>query len=171
MKFTTISVFLSIIFTISGCSPKRAEVALDYSKIQMLDAENLAETGIVEAYKNLEPELRIHISSTAEIQELIDPNAPSYSVRALGSEYIIYSPSTTTGEYESWGLATYALFKIVNDQLANSNVRFYALNSGNDLSGIFLTQQQAEAAKASIPKRSDWPYLPSDQGPWYGQYH
>jgi hypothetical protein len=43
--------------------------------------------------------------------------------------------------------ATYALFSIVNTQLAGSPCRFYAINGGNELGGMFLTPEQCEAAK------------------------
>jgi hypothetical protein len=36
---------------------------------------------------------------------------------------------------------------------------------------MFLTPEQAEAAKKSLPRKVDWPYLPVDRQPWYGQYH
>jgi hypothetical protein len=81
-------------------------------------------------------------------------------------------PSPLGGdEHESWGVATATLFEIVNRQLVAAPVKFYALNSGNDLTGIFLTEQQAEAARKALKHRSDWPYLPTMHAPWFGQYH
>jgi hypothetical protein len=74
-------------------------------------------------------------------------------------------------EDESWGKATYALFSIVNAQLAGSPYRFYAINGGNDLGGMFLTLEEYEAAKRSLKRKSDWPYLPTDEPPDYGQPH
>jgi hypothetical protein len=64
-----------------------------------------------------------------------------------------------------------AFFTIVNDQLARSHYRFYAINGGNDLFGVFLTPTLAEAAQKTLPNKSDWPYLPKDEPPWFGQYH
>jgi hypothetical protein len=64
-----------------------------------------------------------------------------------------------------------ALFSIVNAQLKNSTHRFYAINGGNDLFGMFLTPAEATAAQKSLPNKSDWPYLPKDEDEWYGQYH
>jgi hypothetical protein len=49
--------------------------------------------------------------------------------------------------------------------------RFFAINGGNDLGGMFLTPAQAEAAKQSLPRKQDWPYLPTASKPWYGRYH
>jgi hypothetical protein len=55
--------------------------------------------------------------------------------------------------------------------LANSEYRFYAINGGNDLGGMFLMPAQAQAAQKALPNKRDWPYLPEDVPPWYGQYH
>ena len=72
--------------------------------------------------------------------------------------FAIYGPdSDDIGD--SWENATVALFTIVNDQLANSTHRFYAINGGNDLFGIFLTPAQAEEVRTS---GSNWPHLPNE---------
>ena len=55
--------------------------------------------------------------------------------------------------------------------LATAPVKFYALNAGNDLMGIFLTERQAAMARKTIKRRSDWPYLPTMRAPWFGQLH
>jgi hypothetical protein len=141
---------------------------LDYSKMIILDAEDLAEGGIQAAYKDLLPELLKYVKEADEITEALDNNAPSYSVHHHGRTYAIYAPEN---EDDSWGNATYALFSIVNAQLAGSLYRFYAINGGNDLGGMFLTSEQYEGAKRSLERKSDWPYLPSDQPPLYGQPH
>lgn len=146
-------------------------LALDYNKAHHLDAENLAEQGIAKAYHEVLPELRQYLKNPAAIEEIADEYATRYAVRVSGQEYVIYTPDVSDGEGRSWGTATYVFFKIINDQLVGSEVRFYALNSGNDLFGIFLTPQQAEDAKRSLPTRTDWPYLPNAEWPWYGQYH
>ena len=90
------------------------------------------------------------------------------AVSCLGTDYPIYAKGD---EDESWGRATFALFDIVNRQLAKTPYRFFAINGGNDLGGLFLTPPQAEAAKKSLPRKQDWPYLPSANKPWYGRYH
>jgi hypothetical protein len=142
------------------------EFKLDYSKIVLLDAEDLAEGGIQAVYKDLLPELLKYVQEADEITEVLDDKAPSYSVHHRDHEYVIYGPEN---EYdESWDNATYALFSIVNTQLTGSPYRFYAINGGNDLGGMFLTSEQYESAKRSIERESDWPYFPSDQPPAYG---
>jgi hypothetical protein len=97
---------------------------LDYGKMICLDAEFLAEKGIKERYDSLAGELRQYVREPAEVQEVCDDDAPSYFVKSRGVEYPIYSPDAPEGEGQSWGRATYALFKIVNDQLTTSEYRF-----------------------------------------------
>jgi hypothetical protein len=84
---------------------------------------------------------------------------------------VIYSPELPEGEGQSWGRATHALFAIVNNQLAKSEYGFYAINGGNDLGGMFLTPSECEEARQPLPRKGDWPYLPTDEHPWYGECH
>lgn len=146
-------------------------VALDYEALVPLDAEDLAEQGIGEAYERLLPELRKYVAQPAELEELIDADSGSYTIRVSGQEHVIYSPSAPGTEQERWGRATCFFFSVVNSQLASSNTRFYAVNGGNDLGGMFLTSEQAEAARTHLPRKADWPYIPELGGPWYGQFH
>lgn len=144
---------------------------LDYSRVIHLDAEDLAEQGMAEGYLRLLPELKAYVAVPLVLTEKVDSDRGHYTVFADGFAQRI-SPSPLGGdEYESWGVATAALFKTVNRQLGGTSVKFYALNSGNDLMGIFLTERQATAARKTIKRRSDWPYLPTMQAPWFGQYH
>lgn len=144
--------------------------SLDYGKAIHLDAEELAETGIAEAYGKIRGQLQAYVQVPAELSEIIDPDAPRYSVRAAGTDYPVYGPDMPHDEYQSWGIATFVFFKIVNDQLKDTGTQFYALNGGNDLFGIFLTAAEAKAAKRAMPKKpTDWPYLPTADHPWYGQ--
>ena len=145
-------------------------VALDYEQLIPLDAENLAEQGIGEAYEKLLPQLKTYIAQPAEIQEVIDADLGSYAIRAMGQEHVIYSPNAPGTEQESWGRATYFFFLVVNSQLAASGVHFHALYGGNDLGGMFLTPEQAQAAQVNLPRKADWPYIPQLSEPWYGQF-
>src|SRR5947209_2441150 len=103
------------------------EFTLDYSKMVLLDAEDLAEAGIKGAYDSLAPQLSRYVSPPTEVQQVIDNDARSYVVRCGGTEYVIYSPGLPDHEGQSWGRATQAFFKIVNDQLGKSEYRFYAI--------------------------------------------
>lgn len=145
---------------------------LDYGRAIHLDAEELAETGIAEAYGKIRRQLQSYVQSPADLSEIIDPDAPRYSVRVAATNYPIYGPEMPNDEYQSWRIATCVLFKIVNDQLKDTGTQLYALNGGNDLFGIFLTTDEVKAAKRSMPKKpTDWPYLPTADHPWYGQPH
>ena len=144
---------------------------LDYDKMVFLDAEDLAEAGIKEAYQSTMRALGQYVSEPTEVQEVVDNKAPSYVVKCAGLEYVIYSPALPEVEGRSWGRAAHAFFKIVNDQLTKSEYRLYAINGGNDLGGMFLTQSEREAARKSLPRKEDWPYLPTLEHPWYDQYH
>lgn len=169
MTFTRLLSILALALATSGCNARQPAMTLDYDTLIFLDAESLAETGIGQAYEQLLPELGKHVADPARLEEVIDPGLPRYAVRIDGREYVVHAGADAGGG--SWGTATYVFFKIVNDQLADTDVRFYAINSGNDLGGMFLTPEQAEAARASLPRPADWPYLPEAAGPWYGQHH
>jgi len=142
---------------------------LDYGNMLPLDAEDLAELGIKRKYESILDQLKRYLPDPSEVQEVIDNEAPAYLVKCRGAEYVIYSPAISCDE--CWGRAAYAFFTIVNDQLTTSGYRLYAINGGNDLGGLFLTPSECDAARLSLPRREDWPYLPTSQHPWYGQYH
>jgi hypothetical protein len=141
--------------------------ALDYDQMVMLDAEDLAEGGIARAYSHLSPQLRRYVPSPEAIEEVVNPDAPSYAIRFRKNLFQIYGPGRRA---DSWNLATYVFFKLVNDQLGNAPVRFYAINGGNDLGGMFLTKPQVDEARENSHEE-DWPYLPNDEPPWHGRPH
>lgn len=125
---------------------------------------------MVEGYSRLLPELKAYVAAPLVLSEKVDVERSFYTVLAGSSIQHIFPSPLGGDEYESWGVATAALFEIVNRQLVSAPVKLYAINSGNDLMGIFLTQHQAEAARKTLKRRSDWPYLPA-MVPWFGQYH
>jgi hypothetical protein len=146
---------------------------LDYERLVFLDAESLAEVGMREAYDSLLPELCKYLSRDAlPIEEMTDHHVGRYSVRCGTREFAISGPELSeNSHYNSWGRASFAFFTIINDQLAASDYRFYAINGGNDLGGMFLTPAQAQAAQKTLPHPRDWPYLPANEPPWFGQFH
>ena len=91
--------------------------------------------GIKRAYDSMLDEFRRHGADPAEVQEFVNTDDPSYSVKFCGVEYVVYSPDLSHDG--SWGRATYAFFKIFNDQLSGSDYRLYAINGGDDLGGMF----------------------------------
>jgi hypothetical protein len=143
---------------------------LNYDDSIPLDAEALAEAGIAEAYGRLFPKLCEFTKQPATVTEERDDDAPSYSVRCGGKTFVIYAPGSDD-MINSWGNATVALFTVVNDQLEKSPYRFYAINGGNDLFGIFLTPAQVAQAQKALPNKRDWPYLPKLEQVWFGQFH
>jgi hypothetical protein len=161
-------VVLLVSFGVAMSGDRCMAAELNYDNLILLDAEDLAETGIKQAYEELLPILKKHIASPAPITEHYDNNAPSYSVVCQGVTYPIYGP----GDHEeSWGRAAFAFFDIVNRQLAQTRYRLFAINGGNDLGGLLLTVADAEAAKKSLKNKRDWPYLPTAKAPWHGMYH
>ena len=163
--------FLSFICALLGLgvAPVVQAAPLDYNQMILLDAESLAETGIKEAYERVLPALKMYVAQPAPLEELIDHDAPAYAIRAFGTSHEIYSPETS--QEQSWANATFVLFHLVNRQLAGQSHKFYAINSGNDLGGMFLTDAQYQAARASLKQKSDWPYMPTQDAPWYGKPH
>ena len=152
-----------------GASAHSQSSPLNYDHLIILDAEDLAEVGIKDAYARLLPTLQRYVKHPAAVEEVEDKETPAYSVVSNGVRYEIYGPGTS--EVQSWGNATYALFSVVNSQLSTSPYRFYAISGGNDLGGVFLTESQVKAAISTLKRRTDWPYLPSRDHPSYGQHH
>jgi hypothetical protein len=143
--------------------------AIDYVAALILDAEELAEKGVAEAHQGLSTQLSELGIAPAAVSENVDADAGTYTVRSGGTDYPISGRSIPASH--SWGLATFALFDIVNQQLAGHRLALYAINGGNDLFGIFMTPTQAERARRAVPRKSDWPYMPTAEPDWFGMYH
>lgn len=146
--------------------PNLAEYPLDYDNVTHLDAEDLAEEGIRAAYLELLPQLRRYKSAPLEVTEELDSENGSYAVIAGGERYEIWGPDLNANE--GWPRAAAAFFIIVNRNLAEAQHKFYALYGGNDLSGIFLTEEELLLARKAIKRPSDWPYMPIMRAPHYG---
>jgi hypothetical protein len=140
----------------------------DVDDVILLDAEDLAKQGILEAYEQLHPQLRQYEASNVDIVEEFDDDDDdddTYTVFADGKRYDIRGNGV---EGDPWALATVAFFEIVNGSLAGSSHRFYALYGGNDLAGIFLTDEQFAVARESIGRHTHWPWIPVNHPPDYG---
>ncbi len=162
---------IAALFTARGASRTGAASPLDYDRMFILDAEELAEAGICDAYEEIRPTLAQYVEAPAEVVEEIDDKTPSYRVSAAGRTHGIYGPDLDEDGAGIWGRATVVLFDIVNSQLGNAEVKFYAINGGNDLGGVFLTEAEVEAARSALNRKTDWPYLPALEHPWFGQHH
>jgi hypothetical protein len=143
--------------------------AIDYDSALSLDAEELAERGIAAAFAELSAQLRELGIEPASVEEHVDPDVGVYAAHSGGISYSISGPSIPVSH--CWGLATYALFDIVNRQLAGHSLKFYAINGGNDLFGIFMTPAQSEHARNALPRKADWPYMPTPEPGWFGMHH
>lgn len=142
------------------------EDPLDYDKLVALDAEDLAEQGILSAYLELLPMLKQFAESPIEVTEDINNDEASYSVSAAGQTFQIWDVGAKNPD--GWERATVVFFEIVNANLQTSSHKFYAFYGGNDLSGMFLTEEEVAAARVALKKRSDWPWLPVNVPPHYG---
>ncbi len=141
---------------------------LNYDEMHLLDAEDLGEGGIAEAYEELMPEFIKLVKDPAPIEEDKDGENTVYSVTSQGRTFPIYSPDLEDDEGQNWGRAAHALFTIVNMQLEDQETKLYAVNGGNELGGFFLTLSQYEDAKTTNSEKSDWPYLVKLEHPSYG---
>ncbi|WP_422731396.1 hypothetical protein ACOV1V_15945 [Leclercia pneumoniae] len=106
-----LSKLLKYFFKPSHSSP------LDYDKLHLLDAENLAEEGSGDAYKRLLPELNKYLDNPAALSEQRDPDIPFYKVQCNGDEFLIYSGNLAESEAESWIRATFCLFRLSTNSL------------------------------------------------------
>lgn len=137
----------------------------DEDDVVLLDAEDLADGGILQAFEQLHPQLRQYDAADIDVAEEYDGEAGTYTVLAGGKSYVIRGPHARG---DIWVLATIAFFDIVNAGLAQASHKFYALYGGNDLAGVFLSDEQFHAARSSIERHSHWPWMPVDRAPDYG---
>lgn len=166
------SLQVSICLLLWSCnSGKQESFRFDSEEIIWLDAETLAEGGVKEAYDKLVPRLRTYGAKLDKVEESLDVESSRYVVKHRGERYVVYAPEVPSGEGRSWARASFALFSVVNRQLEDSELRFYAIDGGNDLRGIFLKSAELETAKKALPYKADWPYSMTLEHPWYGQLH
>lgn len=141
---------------------------IDYEAAIMLDAEELGEGGVGEAYTRLQPHLlELGVMPPAPLVEEWTED-DSYIVTCAGERYVVI-PNPVTDN--NWAAGTFALFDIVNRQLTQTAHRFYAINGGNDLFGIFLLPDSAVRAREALARPTDWPYLPVLDNDWGGMHH
>lgn len=145
-----------------------ADGVIDYDVAIVLDAEDLAEGGIAQAYSALHPVLRELGVTPAPVVEHDDGD--NYRVEFEQETYLVFDDDLSEDE-DPWGRAIFALFDIVNRQLGGVEHKLYAINGGNELTAIALTPTSVERARAALPNKHEWPYLPTDEPDWYGFPH
>ncbi|NOX72543.1 MAG: hypothetical protein GXP03_02575 [Alphaproteobacteria bacterium] len=134
----------------------------------LLDAETLAEDGLIDAILEIGSQLR-HRGVSIRSISVIENDGSNYTIEVNGTTYTAYTSEQVD---DSWRFATETFFRIVDDLLpAGSNDRFYALYSGNDLSGFFLPPEVIPFFAEAGMDKSELPYLPSREAPWYGMEH
>jgi hypothetical protein len=150
----------------------------DSHRLFMSDAENLAEGGIGEFIREIEPFLAAQGVHLPEIEDEVSEKG--YVVQVDGVAHKIYDEAEfkrdCSGEQPGlmWGLSSVRGFGIVNELLdaAGSQERVYAVNGGNDLFAFFLSPALfkliTEHPNAS-PK--DGPYQLTEEYPWHGAPH
>jgi len=143
-----------------ACSNSQAQSEFDYSRLIILDSESLCESGIEDAYDDVKTELS-KIIEPLEVTRFEVEN-DDYIIKFNGQKFPVYIYATDKSVEGCWQNATNIFFHIVNEQLKNSDKKFYAFYGGNDLFGGFLTPAEVNLIKAENPKSEyEWPYLPS----------
>jgi hypothetical protein len=149
---------------------KDTESPLNYDDLISLDAETLAEEGIAGAYQRLLPELKNISAIPLRFMSILILKSQNTKCRVMGrsSLYILQKSLVLKRKV---GQEQHILFVIVNAQLCDSEITFFAIDADNNLSGMFLAEQEAMAARNIIKSEADWPYIPTLDAPFYGQYH
>jgi len=144
------------------------DLSFDWDRAIPLDAEELAEGGMEEAYARIAKEFRKLGVGLAPVQSLSD--AEGYAIACGGRTIQVYRErDVAKGGLQ--GMATVALFDLVNGQLCDQPFRLWALLGGNDLCGIILSEDEAIKARKKLPRKQDWPYLPRLGDAWLGMHH
>lgn len=89
-------------------------------------------------------------------------------MRAIGVDPIDITP-ILDGNNTNWTWATFVYFSFINGQLEQTDYRYYAQYSHNDLSGIFLNAEQLLQYKNKTEESSWHPYIPTMIPPNFGQ--
>jgi len=127
---------------------------INYDEMLFLDAEDLAEQGVALAYEEIKSKFQERGIDLSPIEEVIDNENGTYHVIYGGKTYCIYEDFN---DKNSWVNATVALFDIVNSQLQELDVCLYAINNGNDLGGLILTESEFAKAREQLENKTDWP--------------
>lgn len=137
---------------------------IDYEQIVHLDAEDLAEGGMVEAYERITAAIADERLEWAPMTQSGE-GTPDYSIHLLGESHRVYGYSPGT---DDWAISSAVLFHAVNRQLVDLDFKVYALMGGNDLHAVALTERQFEEALRYHKRRYNRPYLPNQEPPHFG---
>lgn len=135
---------------------------LGYGKKMIpLDAEDLAEMGIKSNVIKMTKEHPKLLPEVIDVKENIGEQSSTYEVVYKDVVYKIFDANSHSASKvsDSWTAATAAFFKIINMNIKNKNVKFYAIMGGNDLHGAFLTNAEYKKIK-KVSMSDEMPYLP-----------
>ena len=164
INFVLIALVINLLASACVKENMKEQYEIDYDQAYHLDAESLAEMGIREAYEKVLIKLSTLVETPLNIEEIRNEDNTKYIIKFNNKEHLIYDESTNSNK-NSWGNATYVFFEIINSQLVDKEIKFYAVNGGNDLFGIFLTEKQAKASRNGLNNPKDWPYIPKNETP------
>jgi hypothetical protein len=125
-----------------------------------LDAEDLAEGCIPYAYQAVAQALQGHGVDLLDINDQGDGSYVIGEWRYWSFPVTVDAPPSSG---MSWDYAAWIFFRMVNAQLEGRPVKLYALNVGNDLDGVILTEEEARGVWAVRRSGVRWnlPYFPT----------
>jgi hypothetical protein len=150
----------------------------DSHRLYFADAEDLAEGGVGDFIREVEPFLAAHGVKLPKIEE--DASGTDYVVSVGGVARRIYDAAEMERDMTEeerglvWGLSMARGFRIVDELLAKagSAERTYAINGGNDLMALFLTAEMHEVIMQQPgADPADGPYVPTEDYPLFGEPH
>ena len=132
-----------------------------------IDAEELIEGSFSSLYDDVREKLIKHGIELEEdcIEEDVDTSEGVTTVSYNDQEYILCNNDIE----DSWERGAYVFFMIINSQIYDKNLKFYAVNGGNDLSGILLKKSEVARLMKSFPGDEDLPYIPEKPGSMDGE--
>ena len=147
--------------TVRNPAINEAYFEIEWPTLIPLDAEALCETGIEEAYSRVS----IHLSELVTPKKIsqVDTDNDDYIIKFENKTFPVYIHNENTNTLDCWEIATGVFFQIVNEQLVDSEIRFYAVYGGNDLFGGFMKPKLVQQIKDAMPgSQNEWPYLPTN---------
>ena len=123
-----------------------------------IDAEELIEGSFSSLYDEVRKKLIKHGIELEEdcIEEDVDTSEGVTTVSYNDQEYILCNNDIE----DSWERGAYVFFMIINSQIYDKNLKFYAVNGGNDLSGILLKKSEGARLMKLFANDEDLPYIP-----------
>lgn len=144
-----------------------AMFSLDTNRFFFADAESLAEGGVGDLLRELEPTLRrAGVPALAVEDDFVDDH---YDVVVNGKRYRILSESDVRDDLV-WGYAGARTVILINDLLkrAGSDDRAYGYQGGNDFGVFLLTPALRDEVAAAISSPAEEPYEMDDQPANFG---